>query len=192
MRGTKLVCLGSLLVATCFLLNSTADAGGVRIGIGIGIPIGPIGVPAYNPYPYYPYAYPYGYYPYNPYRYYYYPPYYYGYPYLRASPRPRMARRRVSPGACLRPAAPAYGQPAPAYGQPAPGYAPAPPAPGYAPAPPTYAPSASPAPQSSYYPSPGYPKSSANIPPPPARSPTVRCRHRRRRPCRHPGPTPAR
>ena len=195
MRGTKLVCLGSLLVATCFLLNSTADAGGVRIGIGIGIPIGPIGVPAYNPYPYYPYAYPYGYYPYNPYRYYYYPPYYYGYPY-RAYPAPAPAYgpcARVWPGACLRPAR-ARLRPAGARVWPARARIRTSPASARI--------RTSPADLCSL----GFacariellPRALATRSPrqtfrrPRRRSPTVRRRHRRRPPWRHPGPTPAR
>ena len=59
-RMVVLMVLG--LLADVALTSSTVQAGGVRVGIGIGIPLGG---PVYNPYPYYPYGYyPYGYYPY--------------------------------------------------------------------------------------------------------------------------------
>ena len=91
MRAKAILFLGVFLTIGA-LSWSSAQAGGVRIGIGIPIGIG-VGVgPAYAPPPYYygyPYGYPYGYGYGYPYGY----PYYYPRP-VYAVPQPVYARRR--------------------------------------------------------------------------------------------------
>ena len=75
MKARHVLLLGVLLAVTAMAWSS-AEAGGVRIGIGIGIPFpGVYGGPCYYggypyayPYPYYGYPYAYPYYPYYPYR----------------------------------------------------------------------------------------------------------------------------
>jgi hypothetical protein len=93
MNMKRVLFLG-VVVALAAMPWSTAQGGGIRLGIGINIPLGG---PAYQPYPYYPY-------PYYPYRYY--SPYYVAPPPVYVQP------------------APVYAQPAPVYVQPAPATAP--------------------------------------------------------------------
>jgi hypothetical protein len=65
MTWKKLLLIAAVAGAFTFAAAPQTDAG-VRVGIGIGLPVG---YPAYG-YPYYPYGYPYAYAPYYPYGYY--------------------------------------------------------------------------------------------------------------------------